>query len=125
MTKLLKFAKENFSNLYLCSFSSNYRVDRCLKSLGIDHYFTKYFGGNDIERADGCFLDLNREFVLVDDYATNTDLIRRKLDFFGISWNSTDHSKYHIKIEEFNGSPSDRALLGIIKKLKVLLKNNI
>ena len=122
--EFLDFCKKNFESIMMCSYSSRYRVSRCIQATGIDRYLTEYFGGDDIDKRNGIGPRLDN-FILIDDYDWYKDLIKIKIGFFGFSGNSSckeEVAKYHIQASRFLGDGEDTQLLDMIKVLKGRLK---
>lgn len=117
--EILQYCKQNFDKVICCSLSSHDRVRACLGGCGLLKQFDQFYGGDDIEYENGVGPNLG-DFVLVDDYESNTDLIVTKLNFFGFVHkkpNFIQISEYHIKVSKFVGSQEDTEFIRLIPRL--------
>jgi len=79
---LLRFCNDNFDQTILCTFSRWSRAITILELFDIRKYFSKVIP---FEMLNGDeTLDLNHDFVLIDDSPYTISYTKRKLEYFGI-----------------------------------------
>lgn len=126
--EFLDFAKENFSQIILCTFSPLERAEAFIKAAGLEDYFDEVYGGQCIiERYTGGEppVTLQEDFLLLDDRGSRSRMIVTKMAIFGADTEIPAKIKERlVEIQPFYGDPHDEMLQKAISDLKERLTDD-
>jgi len=117
--ELIEWAKASFDNVIIVTFSEKDRARRILFDSGIIELVDDLFAKEDIDALRGVTFD--KEFFLVDDFETNSFLVKAKMQCFGID-SFSEMRKRHVKVKKFFGV-QDKTLFKLLKNLKIILSS--